>query len=1453
MDTPITQDQQQQVSTQDTPIQETGNLDTSQALENFKAVQSSIIDSYVNGTKPDVTIPKFQGDPNKDSTLHNLSAQKSEADSNAITESLVANPTGSTGDVAKTFVAAATASQDVQKEAFDPDKAYAWALANPNNPNAEKIKEVAGRAKLYKMLEQASSGITGWDIAKDVGMNLIPFVATHRNWALTDSFWGGREVLEKSIRAFKTLPIEQQVEVFPQLKSNILDKMGKVQGASVLSKYLDPLGEDHTSDFSNWWKLADAADIAGLAGAFVTASKSFKAANSVTKDAAQLGDLDTAAKTVSDALKDPDLRKAMNLDETGTVGNALPFDTSLEDIQHQGGLSSKSLQNLDEYFNKSEKTIQDIVSGKDFTKEGILNTVDRAAAEKKAMDMLKEAGHENIQKLPQDFGSDEKSTTFTYQTLDENGNLKPDKYTLHLTRDMNGSWGVDNTRINRTSELFASPTVWAKGLVKEDVSTAQRLDYLYDRVKKQLTDLQNEAIKPLGNMLRGKNRQSFYKVLDTLERGDEFKNLDGTRGKVFTTDELIGQYGLDQKEIEAYYKLNRLYNHLFNLRNATKRDEMVSLGYKGIDIPETGESTYGKIFETEGTATQSLGRYDGRLIFDPEKDQILHVKNVDIKKLMEEQYALGKRLARLDIPYQTGKEEGKVGWILTHETNVGELPDTVLFRKEGYVPRIYKNGAYFVKEVTPEVFDMNKTVMSKKTLRFFDNAKDAETYRKSLISKAVEDGMSQAQAEAKYVSLSDREEQIIGTAIGDFSHGSGGLYTGARAEDALLYGLEGTKAERLNPYEALTRNIANVSKYVSVNQWRLGLEQRWINSFNDYLKSKGIAQRIDSFEALPENINSLDQGAFFTTMHKQIRDWQGFPSREEQFYNATMQNMYDWATKKGYNKAAKIFGNLRDKGDPIAISRGLAFHTLLGWFNPVQLWTQAQGMATSLSLAGGKYASRVIGNVMAFTALGDMPLDEVRLAKVMKAAKAFSLGKASDIDEMRLLHQLWRKTGFADSVLQTADYAAASKGYGMTMGIIKDLADHGMLFYRNGEILNRRSAFLTAIERFKEKKGWSVMQPVDAAQFKEIIDDSINMMLNMSKANRAYWQKGLMSLPTQFLQVSTKYLETATGLNGEFTEGEIGRILAGQVALYGAAGVPLVGIVPMLLSQMGLTQQFIEDHPTLVKTYNDGFWGWLSYGVFGADLEVSDRGSLMRGITDFVDRWMFEDSSFASKALGAFGTTGQRFWDSFTDQIAPYSLGAKSFSPIDVVKIPTLSVLDTIATWRDGEKAVMMHYLKKIVDSHGNTIVNRDFNAMEQIGAAIGFRLTDENVSWDLQDRNKYVQDVNKKISDTVLQMMNDYALKDQMNILSPEATTQYEQGISTLLAGLDPDARRDVLEAVRRRIRGDSRKQMAVTQALQNLHENTYSQLETWKALILGNKIVRLGIGDQNKKNEEK
>lgn len=1445
-DTPV-DFQAEEIPPLDIPLETLNVTRSNPKNDNLTAIQAAFLDNYVNGAPVGQSFFNYKQGSSMYEAFEALSKRKAELDERDLGELVTLDPEGDTGSVEETVYAATGALKGI-KEA-DADQHFAEAALGAEG-TLEDATRVAANLRMQKMLNEWQEDLSTGDVAGEIGKQFVlPFLESKRGISLTGEYFGAKDEVKAAIQAFRNKTVEEQEKILPALKRELDEKVGNVDAVNIIASFLSPTGARDFDRFGGEEVLFDILDATGVGMSVTWALRGAARSANTVKTLRDLKNYEASETAAAGAVIDPDIREAVGLDETAAVANALPFDTSIEVIERTGGMSNKINDGIRGYFEEADEVARRIRTGQGFLREQAVSNKYRLQLEEAAKESFQKEKAENIRIKEKT----ENTTVFEYQILDEEGNLTDQTYELRLDLDNTGTFQQSTMGLIR--EYIGSPTAFARGMLREDVKTAERTDFLQSRINRQLSDLTRKALQPIGLVPTKKNRDSLARVDKALREGDEWKNADGSRGTVFDVEKLRTDFDLSEKEISAYYRVNRLYNNLWHIRNSEKRRELDTLGYKNIDFSLNGDAALGKNYENALTARAALNDKSIHQIYDASLDQIIDLRTVK-SDIISESYADNKVLVKMDDPYDIGGDRGNFRYALVDAGDIGDLPQQVLHRKVGYVPRLYEDAAYFVKERNRVTVDGDKEYFQKRTLRFFDNKRDADIYRDKLRNDYVEEGLSNArrdgmdaagipalrarlekEAESRYHRLSDREEEALAASTGEATHGGGGgLYTGARASDEILFGLEGERANRVNSFDALMRNIGNVSRYASINQWRLGMEQRWINTANQMYKDKGMETRLTKFQRLSKDSESSEEVRFLNRVYDQIRDWQNFPTPSEQFFSNMMRGFYNWTSEKDYKKTARFLGNFRDS-DPIATARALAFHSLLGFLNPAQLWVQAQGMAVAASLGFGKYMTRTLANSTALVFLKEGAVDSAHYARVAKAARI-------DKDELKAIHEAWIKTGFEDSVLQTADHAAAAKGYGMTMDAIRRVADAGLLFYRTGELASRRMAFTTAVERFKENRKIKSIQGISDNDIKDIMDDANNILLNMGKANRAPWQKGITSLPTQFLQVTTKFVETATGLNQNFSKWDRGRLLFGQLALYGTAGVPLVGLGGMIAKEVfGMTQEDIDNNPTFVKAVNDGFWGVAALHIFGADIELSSRGSLLRGVSDFIDTWLLEESSFAEKMLGAFGSTGQRFFDDFTRRLRVVSAnGVGDIDWSDVGALVASPVFSTLSTYNNFQKGLIMDRLDASFDRSGR-VVATGFSVGEAIMQGIGYQPTKVSEVYDLETRAKYVEQFKRKIQSDLLGIMNKFAAAHPDGDYTDAEWKEHNRDMSILFNLLDPDEQMETQEYLRRQMVAPSRRDMAVNRYIENMKSDTVNDLHILQQTFVGSKAIRTEI----------
>ena len=211
------------------------------------------------------------------------------------------------------------------------------------------------------------------------------------------------------------------------------------------------------------------------------------------------------------------------------------------------------------------------------------------------------------------------------------------------------------------------------------------------------------------------------------------------------------------------------------------------------------------------------------------------------------------------------------------------------------------------------------------------------------------------------------------------------------------------------------------------------------------------------------------------------------------------------------------------------------------------------------------------------------------------------------VDEVLENYDIWRRSGLQESIKSTADHSATAQGYGMAMSSLRNVADKGLFFYREGEFFNRGYGLITA------KQLWKKANPgkaIDAAAEKEILSSAMSLQLNMTRANRAAWQRAGRA-----------------------------RLLLGQMGLYGSAGI--VGGNWMVNEMAQIADVAPEEiDPELKRWLRGGVYDYMIYSAFGADVEVGRRGAIASGVEDMVEELLYGDDPTAEVFMGAFGAVG---------------------------------------------------------------------------------------------------------------------------------------------------------------------------------------------------------------------
>ena len=1084
--------------------------------------------------------------------------------------------------------------------------------------------------------------------------------------------------------------------------------------------------------------------------------------------------LDAVAKTSNGTVAKAIINKAMSTAVPKIVDDPLAFGLS---EQYAEGLSAL-------YRTQLDATVKDIES---IAPEAIRNA-GRKAAQQRAIDKITKAADEAGEevRVADIVEMDDKGGfTLIYHRGGVDNSLEY-RYTVNDAGEFDGVAELSESQARAFSNIFSPETLF-KDL---DSFLVNDLTFAGD----QAARIGNILKRMYDDTRRGLSKAENAELDVLLKAGDE-------QGKVFAIDDLeaglvetvTGKKKYNAKVIDSYYKSRVFYDELHSTREHFIRQQLEFLGYK--------DFTY---VNAKGEAVQFIGKprenFRGLDIEgDPfiwlpgevQKGSTAYRKMSSVRRSMKAWQDEGYKIVDLMEP-QEFKDGGKVRFALVaDDLGVKEraLPRRVLNYKPGYIPRIYRPGYYFVKDVTrPE---RPSTMFAAETREIAER----------LAQEAMETDNS-----VKLAVKSDREFTDLEKLVID-SDAYGGLYTGARKQvDIMVRGLDGqaTRPERASVADATERYLQNIAAIMPMNQYRIATMKRFTNSVNKLAKddNRQGMNPTDFFgpmDLAPTQLKIMEQARDYLTAQLRI------PTNEERGFRLTMQKAADslyggmpGVPKKISDGVRKALLNTLDT-DPIQTLKGYTFNLNLGWFNVRQLLVQVQNAGNAMAISP-KHAPAALADALPMR-MAVLSPDE----NVWKAAARFSTTNEKDFIETV---RQFRQSGLADSIIRQGDYDANVLTIGgQTMELARKAARAGRVFFNEGEIMARLLSFNIARRRLGPN-----------ATTREIFDEHLRLSTNMQSANAASWQKNWLGLPTQYMQVFAKFYERVAPemLMGKskWTGQEKLRVLGFQVGMYGTLGIPIAEEAYAYLAEInGKTpKQMQEQMPWVQEMFEEGLVGTVAH-AFGFENNFSKDFSLLSGVGEKVDGMVDVVSGIASTGtadvdaarllLGPSLTSITRTWDAGVGMA--HAAIALTYNPtLDQLGTEAINVLDNIAsltsTWSAARKAIFLHDIG-IVSKRGATLIDadqfEDISLATLAARAMNFETDIETAYWRLKDVNRERRNLRQaELSDLKNAYLQAMRTGDMDMFYAMQAW---------ILAGKTDSERRKIMDSVIKGATGDS------------------------------------------------
>jgi len=1228
----------------------------------------------------------------------------------------------------------------------------------------------------------------------------------------------------------------------------------EVKTAIFLATLIDPVGADEvkTQGYFDAFDIGTAGVTAGIAltRPLFTALRSMR----LNKKLMELENVDEAGMVTAMEGLDEAGADALSASRFDTASTINPFNTE-EFIGGIDGLSEATVRNLEGHIGQGTKldTILNNIhrftspeADSLFLKEGFIppDTRERLIAE--ALNKQQQLSHDYRVKLGVDMRdvrvikSDEDGFTIGYKLE----GLDLEHKVAFTIDDETGSFmttelGKVPATVLSPSRLFQDDPYLVSGFTRTGDQGARLSAGFKQAYKEALKPIEKGLIKD-GILDKIKYRKRYRQLDEILVLADNHR-LKQTLTPIqlkqgfFTNNEgkVIHFEALSDDGVKAYYGVRRVLDQLWELTNYRIRREYQAKGYKDIDIYQTVDGAVakqqhiGKPHDTIEAAHTSIRHYGDSLSQGKGKrsrSNWIYIYKAPTEEgasgsfnkypshqlpsktgILQQWYDEGYKLYRLDTPVlmkNAGDTKGSyIDYaLIKEECCVHELPYTMLNKEPNYIPRIYNKGTYFVKEIEKEGLTHTRRIMYSK--------KDAEDFVNTQNKYLGEEVTG-----SKWIYKFDREltpYELEEETINMF----GGLYSGKRAKDRIIEGTgvpnEAEFPDRVNSLGAIQRYMNHVASVIPMNEYRMAMQKRWLNTAEKIRVQKGYAAVLEKpwdfhSDILLDKFSS--EAVALESLRSYINDVMRLPTFTDKLWTSGMRRLaettekttigsIDWSGglyKKKFGKPydATIYRGLQwaSSKDPYALMRTMAFHPLLGFWNFSQLVVQSAGATLAVSLDpvnATKYMRQ-------YSALRMLSLAK-HFPKIQNNPEKMSLiynkiAKASDlkVDDLKELHLQWERTGLEESIMLNADFNAAKQGFGIGIEGLKKITDSGLLFYREGELVNRGYTWLMARNKWMTREGRGVLNTADE---KAVIDEAYKVGLNFSRMNRAQWQKGALSVPTQFQQVMAKFMEQFIPGSKNWTKGEKAKVLTGQLILFGAAGVPTAEyIINNALRMAGYEAGDLSE--TERRTIQEGITG-LFLELMDADVTVVNRMAFSADPEHSVIGKLFDGGpSTASAYFGAFGTVMGRAENSI-------SLLKPIFGSADTIH--DLTANDLLAgasqlgrissSWRNIHKSMYHHNLGIMFDNHGNKIKETRPNLVSEIGQALGFKSKDVEITYDMLEYNKDKSTFYKEILDDMVQLRVMYLHTVTGEVSDPQAARRLLAAEKILFAGagLSPD-----------------------------------------------------------------
>lgn len=661
----------------------------------------------------------------------------------------------------------------------------------------------------------------------------------------------------------------------------------------------------------------------------------------------------------------------------------------------------------------------------------------------------------------------------------------------------------------------------------------------------------------------------------------------------------------------------------------------------------------------------------------------------------------------------------------------------------------------------------------------------------------------------------DRDEP----AVDGFLRSQGQMYYSRRGE--ALRDWMGNRAPTLDAFQTINESLMNIASLSSFNDYKNSLVERWVRTYG-HLLDKGTEGQSSWYRFThgvisPSMGREAERQAALNEREIAQRTL-GWKTEADFQFQYHQQRLEDWIMGNNpesiRHEIGRQFGDWWNTNNPIQAMRGFAMDMKLGLLNPAQLLLQASTMVAAFSIEPreGLRAFAVAPFMRMFLRKGATEADlDLMIQRGVHTAAGFE-----DAKEFREFMNIGRASGFFDFANNhiMVDQYGPNAAMGGFQNNVQRALHAGRLFWNEGETWNRAVAWRMA---WAEARKTSPRLAIRSEEFLRTVQGLANKYsFSMSEQSAAAWQRGILSVPTQFWSYNMNMLQMMFG--SQLTRQQRARLIIGQFLLAGSAGVPFLSALDRFYEQqtghpVGSSATNPDQMNNIVGALDRGlFTDFFIHALTGADIQVGSRigtGDFLPGlIQDIFGFSQYGTKSTADMFGGAGGSTGIAFVTGLID-VARYATAESGGQMNNALsRQAVLNLASNISTLSNISKAVLIYRYGEYISNRGNVLMN-DVPQSAAFAQALGFTPGEYGAfqasMLNSSHRNQVLQDAVNTIRQYRTRMVNEpdnrEQIQEEINLyvrLLPDSIRQ--DALRRSHASTDPSLYAHVAQQIRQR-----------------------------------------------------